>query len=123
MLKGTLVGLAATLILYLIPGVNLVSPLIGGAIGGYLVHQGILGGVRSGALLALFMIIPGMALEIVGGLIRGSDGVPFLGGIGGPTSVILHLVLIAHTAVLGVFGGVMGGAVAKNFSRSKYGYK
>jgi hypothetical protein len=27
--------------------------------------------------------------------------------------VILHLVLIAHTAVLGVFGGVMGGAVAR----------
>jgi hypothetical protein len=118
LLKGTLVGLAATIILYLIPGVNLVSPLIGGAIGGYLVHQGTWGGVRCGALLALFMLIPGMALETLGGLIKGSFGIPFLSGIGGSATVILHLVLIAHTAVLGVFGGVVGGAMAKNFSRS-----
>ena len=118
MLKGTLVGLATTIILYLIPGVNLVSPLIGGAIGGYLVHQGIWGGVRSGALLALLMLIPGMALEILGSLIQGSISVPFLGGIAGTAEVILYVVLIAHTAVLGVFGGVVGGAMAKNFSRS-----
>ena len=113
MLKGTLVGLAATIILYFIPGVNLVSPLIGGAIGGYLVNLGLWGGVRSGALLALFMLVPGMALEFLGDLIRGSDGVPLLGGIDGSATVILHLVLIAHTAVLGVFGGAMGGAVAR----------
>jgi hypothetical protein len=41
------------------------------------------------------------------------DGVPFLGGDAGAATVILHLVLIAHTAVLGVFGGVMGGTLAK----------
>jgi hypothetical protein len=113
LLKGTLVGLAATILLYLIPGVNLVSPLIGGAIGGYLVNLGLWGGVRSGALLALFILIPGMALEILAGLIRGQIEVPFFRWDGGSASLILHLVLIAHTAVLGVFGGVMGGALAK----------
>jgi hypothetical protein len=113
LLKGTLVGLATTIILYLIPGVNLVGPLIGGAIGGYLVNQGSWGGVRSGVLLVLFMLIPWMAVDILGGWITGSIGVPFLGGDAGAATVILHLVLIAHTAVLGVFGGVIGGTLAK----------
>ena len=113
MLKGTLVGLAATIILYLIPGVNLVSPLIGGAIGGYLVNFGLWGGVLSGALLALLMLIPGMTLGILIDWIRGLDGVPFQGGTDGSATMILHLVLIAHTAVLSVIGGVMGGAVAR----------
>jgi hypothetical protein len=113
LLKGTLVGLATTIILYLIPGVNLVGPLIGGAIGGYLVNQGSWGGVRSGVLLVLFILIPWMAVDILGGWITGSIGEPFLGEDAGAATIILHLVLIAHTAVLGVFGGVMGGTLAK----------
>jgi hypothetical protein len=112
MMKATLIGLLVTIVLYFVPVVDLIAPLIGGAVAGYLLDRGIGGGLVAGALLAVLMLIPGLGIAVALGLILGALGVPVLGGIAGAAWFIVYLLIIGHTLVLGLMGSAIGGAIA-----------
>jgi hypothetical protein len=109
-IKGAIVGLISTIILYFIPVVNAFAPLLGGAIGGYTTAEGVGGGFKVGVLMAIFIVIPGFVLAgIIGSLL---SGVPYLGEIAFCSGLVITVILVAHTAIFGIIGAMIGGFIA-----------
>jgi hypothetical protein len=57
-IAGALIGMVCTFIFYFIPGVNIIAPLLGGLLAGYYADGGFGGGLQTGVLMTIFMIIP-----------------------------------------------------------------
>ena len=111
-LVGALIGMVCTLIFYFIPGVNVIAPLLGGLLGGYYADGGFGGGLESGVLMTVFMIIPGFLLGgILGSILR---EVPVLGAFVAASAFVITMVIVAHTAVIGIIGSVIGAVLAEN---------
>ena len=111
-LVGALIGMVCTFIFYFIPGVNVIAPLLGGLLGGYYADGGFGGGLESGVLMTVFMIIPGFLFgEILGSILRSA---PVLGGFVAASVFIITMVIVAHTAVIGIIGSVIGAILAEN---------
>ena len=104
--KGAGVGLICTIIFYFIPAVNAFAPFLGGLLGGYVADGGVEGGLKSGVLMTLLMVIPGFLLA--GILAAALVEIPVLGGLVAASALIITLAIVAHTAVLGIIGSIIG---------------
>ncbi len=110
-LGGALIGMVCTFIFYFIPLINSIAPLLGGLLGGYYADGGSGGGLKTGVLMTVFMIIPGFILgEFLGSILRDA---PVLGGLVTASAFIITIVIVAHTAVVGIIGSVIGAILAE----------
>lgn len=113
-IAGALIGMVCTFIFYFIPGVNVIAPLLGGLLAGYYADGGFRGGLLTGVLMTIFMIIPGVLLGgILGSILRSA---PVLGGFVAASTFIITLVIVAHSAVIGIIGSVLGAVLEENRS-------
>ena len=61
--------------------------------------------------MTVFMIIPGFLLGgILGSVLRDA---PVLGGFVAATTIIITVVIVAHTAITGIIGSVVGALLAE----------
>ena len=98
-LGGALIGMVCTFIFYFIP------------LGGYYADGGSGGGLKTGVLMTIFMIIPGFLLGgILGSILRDA---PVLGGFVVASTFVITLVIVAHTALIGIIGSVIGAVLAE----------
>ncbi|WP_135612581.1 DUF5518 domain-containing protein [Methanococcoides sp. AM1] len=109
-IKGAIIGLGCTLILYIVPLVNALSPFFGGFLGGYVASEGAFGGLKVGILMSLLAAIPGFLLS--GALALLLKDIPVMGAILAGSSLFITLVIVIYTAIFGIIGGVVGGVVA-----------
>lgn len=113
-LAGALIGTVCTLVFYFIPFINSIAPLVGGLLGGYYAGGGIGEGLKTGVLMTIFMIIPGFLFGgILGALLRNT---PVLGGFVVASTFIITLVIVAHTAIMGIIGSVIGAYIEDNYA-------
>ncbi|HIH75541.1 MAG TPA: DUF5518 domain-containing protein [Methanosarcina sp.] len=109
-ITGALIGMVCTFIFYFIPGINAIAPLLGGLLAGYYADGGFDGGLKSGVLMTVFMIIPGFLLGgVLGAVLREA---PVLGGFVAASAFIITIVIVAHTAITGIIGSVVGALLA-----------
>jgi len=102
------------LVFYFIPFINAVAPLVGGLLGGYYAGGGIGEGLKTGVLMTVFMIIPGFLLGgVLGALLRNT---PVIGGFVIASTFIITLVVVAHTAIMGIIGSVIGAYIEDNYA-------
>jgi hypothetical protein len=110
-LGGALIGMACTFVFYFIPLVNSIAPLLGGILGGYYADGGSGGGLKTGVLMTVFMIIPGFLLGgFLGSILRDA---PVLGGFVAASTFIITMVIVAHTAVIGIIGSIIGAVLVE----------
>ncbi|AKB82296.1 MULTISPECIES: DUF5518 domain-containing protein [Methanosarcina] len=110
-LSGALIGMVCTFVFYFIPLVNSIAPFLGGLLGGYYADGGSGEGLKTGVLMTVFMIIPGFLLGgILGSILRDA---PVLGGLIAASAFIVTIVIVAHTAVIGIIGSVIGAVLAE----------
>ncbi|HPS28596.1 MAG TPA: DUF5518 domain-containing protein [Candidatus Paceibacterota bacterium] len=110
-LGGALIGMVCTFVFYFIPLVNSIAPFLGGFLGGYYADGGSRGGLKTGVLMTVFMIIPGFLLGgFLGSILR---DIPVLGGLVAASAFIITIVIVAHTAVIGIIGSVIGAVIAE----------
>ena len=111
-LAGALIGVICTVIFYFIPVVNAIAPLLGGLLAGYYADGGFGGGLKTGVLMTIFMVIPGILLRgILGSMLI---SVPVIGGFVAASTFVITLVIVAHTAVIGIIGSVLGAILEEN---------
>ena len=111
-LAGALIGVICTVIFYFIPVVNAIPPLLGGLLAGYYADGGFGGGLKTGVLMTIFMVIPGILLGgILGSMLI---SVPVIGGFVAASTFVITLVIVAHTAVIGIIGSVFGAILEEN---------
>lgn len=111
-IKGALLGVISTVILYLFPLIGFAAPLIGGGIGGYITGKGIDGGLKVGIWMTILMIIPGILFSTI--LASALTNSPLAGILVASGGILLTLIIIAHTAILGIIGAVIGGMYEAN---------
>lgn len=105
-IAGALIGMFCTFIFYFIPGVNIIAPLLGGLLAGYYADGGFGGGLQTGVLMTILMLIPGILLGgVLGSILRNA---PVIGGFVAASTFIITLVIVAHSAVMGIIGSVLG---------------
>lgn len=105
-IAGALIGMVCTFIFYFIPGINVIAPLLGGLLAGYYADGGFRGGLLTGVLMTIFMILPGILLGgVLGSILREA---PVLGGFVAASTFVITLIIVAHTAVIGIIGSVLG---------------
>jgi len=64
--------------------------------------------------MTIFMIIPGFLLGgVLGALLRNT---PVIGGFVIASTFIITLVVVAHTAILGIIGSVIGAYIEDNYA-------
>lgn len=110
-IKNALLGTIITILLYIVPGINIAAPLIGGLAAGYSQRQGLRGGLKVGVLIAFFMFLPGLVISTL--LMQIPDIGLFL-GLGWTT---LSVLIIGHSALTAVIGGMIGGAFSDQADR------
>ena len=70
------------------------------------------GALNPGVLMTVFMIIPGFLLGgILGSILR---EVPVLGAFVAASTFVITMVIVAHTALIGIIGSVIGAVLAEN---------
>ena len=113
LLKGAIAGLLVTIACYLVPGVNVFAPFAGGLAGGWIAKQGLQGGLTVGLLMTVAIVLPGLVLAVVVGAfldsIASSSTFEWIGAIAGSLVIGLWILLITHTAALGILGAMIGG--------------
>ncbi len=110
-LGGALIGMVCTFVFYFIPLVNSIAPFLGGLLGGYYADGGSGGGLKTGVLMTVFMIIPGFLLGgFLGSILKDA---PILGGLVAASAFIITIVIVVHTAVIGIIGSVIGAVLAE----------
>lgn len=110
-ITGALIGMVCTFIFYFIPGVSIIAPFLGGFLGGYYADGDFGGGLETGVLMTIFMIIPGFLLGGILGSILSE--VPILGGFVVASAFIITMIIVAHTAVIGIIGSIIGAVLAE----------
>jgi len=110
-LAGALIGMVCTFIFYFIPGINVIAPLLGGFLAGYYADGEFRGGLETGVLMTIFMILPGIVLGgFLGSILRDA---PVLGGFVAASTFVITLVIVAHTAIIGIIGSIIGAVLAE----------
>lgn len=108
--SNAVIGAVVTTVAYFIPVVNVVAPVFGGFVAGYLQKRGAGGGMKVGGLKGLVMTIPAIGLGIIAsGLMA---GIPVVGELLAGSIVILVFIVVAHSVAVGLVGGLFGGLVA-----------
>lgn len=106
--KNAVLGTLVTITAYLIPGFNLAAPLIGGIAAGYSQRTGPRGGLKVGLLMALFLLIPGLIISLILTQFIGLE--PFIG----LTWMALSILVMSHSMILSIIGGLIGGLIARD---------
>ncbi|RNI14367.1 hypothetical protein EFE42_02990 [Methanohalophilus sp. RSK] len=108
LIKGAVIGLIVTFVLYLVPVVNMFSPFVGGFAGAYSEVRSAWDGFLVGLFMFILMVIPGFILAgFVGSLFHNSL-MAIVTGIGAGVFVLIML----HTGIIGIIGAVLGGLLA-----------
>ncbi|ABE51106.1 DUF5518 domain-containing protein [Methanococcoides burtonii] len=105
-IKGALIRSICTLVLYMVPVLNALSPFFGG----YVAKEGSIGGVKVGLLMTLLFAVPGVLLS--GVFVALMSEIPVIGTILAGSGIIITIGIIIYTAIFGIIGGVVGGVVA-----------
>lgn len=115
------IGAVITFIIFFVPGLGFISPVLGGGVSGYLQDDGISGGAVVGVVMALISGVPAFLLgfsglflgtipllsdSVIAGIIGG------MGAVGGMVVIFFWFVWTIYSLILGLIGGVIGGAVA-----------
>ncbi|MCM1986085.1 MULTISPECIES: DUF5518 domain-containing protein [Methanococcoides] len=109
-IKGAIIGSICTLVLYMVPVLNALSPFFGCAIGGYVAKEGGIGGVKVGLLMTLLFAVPGFLIS--GVFVALMSEIPVIGAILAGSGIVITIAIMIYTAIFGIIGGVVGGAVA-----------
>lgn len=104
------IGALVTTVAYFLPLVQVIAPVFGGFIAGYLQKQGVSGGMKAGGLKGIVMTIPAIGLGIIGGGILA--GIPVIGEVVAGSIALLVVLIVAHSVAIGLFGGLFGGLLA-----------
>jgi len=104
------IGGVVSTIAYFVPVINVIAPIFGGGVSGYLQHQGASGGMKAGAVKGLIMVIPAVLLGIVASGILAQ--IPVIGGYLAGSVVLIAVVIVVHSVFLGLFGGLFGGLIS-----------
>jgi hypothetical protein len=97
-LGGALIGVACNVIFYFIPAVNAIAPLLGDILADYYAKGDFEGGHKTGVLMTIFMVIPGILL---GGMLGSMFiGAPVIGALVPASTFILTLIIVAHAAMM-----------------------
>jgi hypothetical protein len=110
LIKGAVIGLIVTFVLYLVPFVNMFSPFIGGFAGAYSEVRSAWDGFLVGTLMFILMVIPGFILAgFVGSLFHNIPGLmAIVTGLGAG----MFFLIMLHTGIIGIIGAVLGGLLA-----------
>ena len=109
--NGAFLGMVCTFVFYFIPLVNAIAPFLGGFLAGYYADEGSKGGLETGVLMTVFMIIPGFLLGgILGAVLRET---PVIGGFVAASAFIITIIIVVHTAIIGIIGSVIGAFLAE----------
>ena len=104
---NAVVGTLLAILLYTVPGLNIAAPLLAGAVAAYSQREGLRGGIKVGILMAVLLIVPGVFASIVLSMI------PEVGGALGLGWLLISFLLLGHSIVLTIAGGVMGGLLSE----------
>lgn len=110
-LQNGAIGAVVTTVMYFVPVVQAIAPLFGGSVAGYLQKQGMGGGMKAGGVKGIMMVIPAIAIGIIGGGMLAQ--IPVIGGIMTGSLAILVVIIVLHSVAIGVAGGLLGGIVAE----------
>ena len=109
-LKNAVIGGVVSTVAYFVPVLNVIAPIFGGGVAGYLQHQGAGGGMKAGGLKGLIMVVPAIGLGIVAsGLLA---QIPVIGGYLAGSVILVAIVIVGHSVALGLFGGLFGGLIS-----------
>lgn len=115
------IGAVVTFVLFFVPVVGLLSPLLGGGVSGFLQEDGAGGGAVAGIAMAVLSGVPAFAIGVAGlalgsvPLLSESVFLSVIGGVsalGGLFVLALWFAWTVYALVLGLIGGVIGGVVA-----------
>lgn len=109
------IGVVVSTVSYFIPVLNLIAPIFGGFVAGYLQKRGSTGGMKVGALKGILTIVPAIFLAMIAsGII---SQIPIIGAVAAGSMGILIIVFGLHAILLGWFGGLFGGLFAGNYAK------
>jgi hypothetical protein len=108
-LKNAGIGVIVSSLLYFVPGINTIGPIFGGLIAGYLQQDGVTGGLKVGGAKGGLMIIPAIPISIVAGALLAD--IPVIGGLLAGSAVVVAIVIVGHSILLGLGGGLIGGGL------------
>lgn len=102
------IAAALSTILWFVPGIGWVAgPVLGGAVGGYLQHEGIPGGTKVGGLKGVLMVIPAIPISIIASALFSQ--IPVVGSFLSGSLVVIIVLFVVASLILGVIGGAVGG--------------
>lgn len=116
LIKGVLAGVVVTKILYLIPGVNLFGPILGGATTAFIINRGPWGGLKSGFIKGIAMTLPAIILAVFFAPMLAE--IPLIGGLLAGSVVIVVAIVVLHSVTLGMAGGFVSGFIAQKVRSS-----
>lgn len=121
LLKNGAVGLAAMIVVGLVPVLNVLAPVVGGGVAGSLQREDARGGAVAGAVVGLLWTLLTLVLVTVvvvwASLTPGPGAGPFdwLPAAGGAAWIVLLFVVTnAFVVVLTTVGGLVGGVLARD---------
>lgn len=114
------IGAVVTFVVFFVPVLGALSPVLGGGVSGYLQEDGVSGGAVAGIAMAVLSGVPALMLGVLG---LGLGTVPLLGdsiiagvvggigAIGGLFVLVLWFAWTIYALMLGLIGGLVGGAI------------
>lgn len=122
-IKNAAIGAVVTFVVTFIPLLGFLSPVFGGGVSGYMQNRGASGGAWVGIIMAVFSGIPALLLgafavvlgsiPLLSGSIIGSI-IGFIGSAGGLLVIGLWFLWTIYALILGLVGGIAGGAIASD---------
>jgi hypothetical protein len=112
LVKGIVFGAIITKIAYLIPVLNIIAPIFGGAVAAYVYSSGALGGMKAGFLKGILMGLPAIILGTVFASLLAD--IPVIGDLLAGSLGLFVLIIVIHSVTIGMVGGFIGGALAGN---------
>lgn len=109
--KGAIIAMLITIVLYLVPYLNVIAAFIGGFAGAYVETKTAVDGLKVGLLMTVLSAIPFVALLAFLGPSFASEWMPGIVAFVGVTFVLLGMVFIGF---LGILGATLGGYVSKD---------
>ena len=109
-IQNAIVGAIASTVFYFIPIIQIIAPVVGGSVAGYLQKQGAGGGIKAGGIKGIVMTLPAILIGVIAGGILA--GIPLIGELLTGSIAILVVIIVGHSVVLGVIGGLLGGVIS-----------
>lgn len=109
-IKNSIVAAIITTIAFFIPILNIIAPIFGSGVGGYMQKEGVRGGAKVGGIMGVLMVLPAI---FMGGFVSWMFSfIPEVGAFFAGSTLVVTAVITAWSIVVGLVGGAIGGAVA-----------